>query len=177
MQTQSKKMHGAGGEENRPGNERTTAMFEGLLASRSVLPSASVLSPYSLLAFFFWVSPLQSSCLFLSTGFLHFLLPCSAYFICKKMKAKTERQSLLVYGFSFFLRFLPFFFLLCPVFCVFFLSLSGNWDGWRNGTAASAHSRWSLLLGTLKTMATPVVDLCSFYFLLFFIPFFSAPFR
>jgi hypothetical protein len=45
------------------------------------------------------------------------------------------------------------------------------------GVAASAHSRWSLLLGTLKTMATPVVDLCSFYFLLFFIPFFSAPFR
>jgi hypothetical protein len=33
-----------------------------------------------------------------------------------------------------------------------------------NGTAASAHSRWSLLLGTLKTMATPV--LCSFSFLL-----------
>jgi len=77
-------MQGAGGEENRTGSERTTAMFGGLLASRSVLPSASVLSPYSLLAFFFRVSPLQSSCLFLSTGFLHFLLPCSADFICKK---------------------------------------------------------------------------------------------
>jgi hypothetical protein len=49
----AKRMHGAGGEENRPGNERTTAMFEGLQASRSLLPSASVLSPYSLLAFFF----------------------------------------------------------------------------------------------------------------------------
>jgi len=35
-----------------------------------------------------------------------------------------------------------------------------------NGTAASAHSRWSLLLGTVKTMATPVDDLCSFSFLL-----------
>jgi hypothetical protein len=33
-----------------------------------------------------------------------------------------------------------------------------------NGTAASAHSRWSLLLGTLKMMATPVH--CSFSFLL-----------
>jgi hypothetical protein len=33
-----------------------------------------------------------------------------------------------------------------------------------NGTATSAHSRWSLLLGTLKTMATPVH--CSFSFLL-----------
>jgi hypothetical protein len=46
-------MHGAVGEENKPRNERTTAMFEGLLASRSVLPSASILSPYSLLVFFF----------------------------------------------------------------------------------------------------------------------------
>jgi len=157
-------MHGAGGEENRPGNERTTTMFEGLLASRSVLPSASVLSPYSLLAFFFWVSPLQSSCLFLSTGFLHFLLSLFCRFYMQKMKAKTERQSLLVYGFSFFLRFLPFFFSSVPssVFS-FSPSLVTEMDE-DNGTAASAHSRWSLLLGTLKTMATPV--LCSFSFLL-----------
>jgi len=140
-------------------------MFEGLLASRSVLPSASVLSLYSLLAFFFWVSPLQSSCLFLSTGFLQFLLPWSADFICKKMKAKTERQSLLVYGFSFFLRFLPFFFSSSVLFSVFSFSpsLVTKMDE-DNGTAASAHSRWSLLLGTLKTMATPVH--CSFSFLL-----------
>jgi len=158
-------MHGAGGEENRHGNERTTAMFEGLLASRLVLPFASVLSPYSLLAFFFWVSPLQSSCLSLSTGFLHFLLPCFADFIWKKKKAKTERQSLLVYGFSFFLRFLPFFSSSSVPFSVFSFppSLVTEMDE-DNGTAASAHSRWSLFLGTLKTMATPVH--CSFSFLL-----------
>jgi hypothetical protein len=29
-----------------------------------------------------------------------------------------------------------------------------------------AHSRWSLLLGTIKTIAMPVDDLCSFSFLL-----------
>jgi len=134
VQTQSKKMHGAGGEENRPGNERTTAMFEGLLASRSVLPFASALSSYSLLAFFFWASPLQSSFLSLSSGFLHFLLPCSADLICKnesKDRKAVPAGLWFLFFFLFFLRFLPFFFLLCLVFCVFFLSLSGNWDGWR----------------------------------------------
>jgi hypothetical protein len=35
-----------------------------------------------------------------------------------------------------------------------------------NGTAASAHSRWSLLLGTVKTLAMLVDDLYSFSFLL-----------
>ena len=134
VQTQSKKMHGAGGEENRPGNERTTAMFEGLLASRSVLPFASALSSYSLLAFFFWASPLQSSFLSLSSGFLHFLLPCSADLICKnesKDRKAVPAGLWFLFFFLYFLRFLHFFFLLCLVFCVFFLSLSGNWDGWR----------------------------------------------
>jgi len=108
-------------------------MFEGLLASPSVLLSTSALSPYSLLAFFFWVSPLQSSFLSLFTGFLHFLLPCSADFICKKWKQRPKGSpcwfmvSLLFFVFPA----LFFFLLLCPVFCVFFLSLSGNWDGWR----------------------------------------------
>jgi len=81
----------------------------------------------------------------------------------QKMKAKTERQSLLVYGFSFFLRFLPFFSSSSVPFSVFSFSpsLVTEMDE-DNGTAASAHSWWSLLLGTLKTMATPV--LCSFFF-------------
>jgi len=60
----------------------------------------------------------------------------------------------------------PFFFFSSSVpFSVFFFSpsLVTEMDE-DNGTAASAHSRWSLLLGTLKTMATPV--LCSFSFLL-----------
>jgi len=158
-------MHGAGGEENRPGNERTTAMFEGLLASRSVLPPASVLSPYSLLAFFFCVSPLQSSCLFLSTGFLHFLLPCSADFICKKWKQRPKGSPCWFMVFRFSCAFSLLFFSSFVPFSVFFLSpsLVTEMDE-DNGTAASAHSRWSLLLGTLKTMATPV--LCSFSFLL-----------
>ena len=97
--------------------------------------------------------------------FCTFFFPCSADFICKKMKAKTERQSLLVYGFSFFLCFLPFFFSSSVPSSVFSFSpsLVTEMDE-DNSTAASAHSRWSLLLGTLKTMATPV--LCSFSFLL-----------
>jgi len=78
----------------------------------------------------------------------------------QKMKAKTERQSLLVYGFSFFLRFLPFFFSSSVLFSVFSLSpsLVTEMDE-DNGIAASAHSWWSL-----KTMATPVH--CFFSFLL-----------
>jgi hypothetical protein len=40
--------------------------------------------------------PLQSSVLSLSSGFLHFFFPISAGFICKKMKAKTERDDELV---------------------------------------------------------------------------------
>jgi len=106
-------MHGARGEENRPENERTMAMFEGLLSNRSVLPSVSALSPYSLLAFFFWVSPLQSSSLSLSTGFLHFLLPCFTDLICRKMKAKTEKKSLLISGFSSPFHFFFFFLFYC----------------------------------------------------------------
>jgi len=170
VQTQSKKMHGAGGEENRPGNERTTVMFEGLLASPSVLPFASALSPYSLLAFFFWVSPLQSSFLSLSTDFLHFLLPCSADFICKKWKQRPKGSP------CWFMVSLLFF--VFPALSLFFFSSSVPFSVFSfspslviemdedNGTAASAHSRWSLLSGTVKTMATPVDDLCSFSFLL-----------
>jgi len=131
-------------------------MFEGLLASRSVLPSASILSPYSLLAFFFWVSPLQSSCLFLSTGFLHFLLPCSANFICKKWKQRPKGSPCWFMVFCFSCAFSLFFSSSVPFFVFSFSpSLVTKMDE-DNGTVASMHSRWSLLLGTLKMMATPV---------------------
>jgi len=58
----------------------------------------------------------------------------------------------------------PFFFVLFSVFS-FSPSLVIEMDK-DNGTAASAHSRWSLLLGTVKTLATLVDDLYSFSFLL-----------
>jgi len=157
-------MHGAGGEENRPGNERTTAMLEGLLASRSVLPSASVLS--SILC---WRSSSEFHLCNLRASF-SLLVFCTFFFhvlqiLYAKNENKTERQSLLVYGFLFFLRFLPLFFSSSVPFSVssFSPSLVNEMDE-DNGTAASAHNRWSLLLGTLKTMATPVH--CSFSFLL-----------
>jgi len=141
-------------------------MFEGLLGSRSVLPSASVFSPYSLLVFFFWVSPLQSSCLSLSTGFLHFFLPCSADFICKN-ESKDRKAVPAGLWFFVFPALSPFFFLLlCLVFCVFFLSLSGNWDGWRQRYCSFYVQPMVIASRTLKTMATPVDDLCSFSFLL-----------
>ena len=94
-------MHGARGEKNRVGNERTTTMFEGLLASRSVLLSASTLSPI------FSVGVLLLS--FISAIFfpptLSLLVFCTSFFpvlqiLFRKMKAKNERQSLLVSGFS-----------------------------------------------------------------------------
>jgi hypothetical protein len=86
------------------------------------------------------------------------------------MKAKTERQSLLVYGFSSFFCFscaFSLFFSSSVSFSVFSFSpsLVTEMDE-DNGTAASAHSRWSLLLGTVKTLATLVDDLYSFSFLL-----------
>ena len=87
------KMHGARGEENRPGNERTMAMFEGLLSNRSVLPSASALSPYSLLAFFFWVSPLQSSSLSLSLlVFCTFFFTILQILYAEKWKQRPKRS-------------------------------------------------------------------------------------
>jgi hypothetical protein len=67
----------------------------------------------------------------------------------------------------FFCIFVPLVILFSVLFSVFYFSpsLVTEMDE-DNGTATSAHSRWSLFLGTVKTMVTPVVDLCSFSFLL-----------
>jgi len=84
---------------------------------------------------------------------LSLLVFCTFFFpvlqiLYAKMKAKTERQSLLVYGFLFFLRFLLFFFSSSVSFSVFSFSpsLVTEMDE-DNGIAASTYSRWSLLLG------------------------------
>ena len=96
----AKNAHGAGGEENRPGNERITVAKACWLVDQCCRPLQ--LSPlYSLPFILCWRSsfefpPLQSSVLSLSSGFLHFFFPVSAGFICKKMKAKTERDDELV---------------------------------------------------------------------------------
>jgi len=128
-------------------------MFEGLLASRSVLLSASALPPIlcwrsssefhlcnlrsSLSLSLYWFSALSSS------------LFCRFYM--QKIKAKTERQSLLVYGFSSLFHFSCAFSLLFSSSVLFFVfsfspSLVTEMDE-DNDIVASAHSRWSLLLG------------------------------
>ena len=163
----AKRMHGAGGEENRPGNERTTAMFEGLLASRSVLPLLQLFPPI-----LFWRSSSELHlCNLRSSLFL--LVFCTFFFpVLQILYAKNESKDRkavpaglwFLFFFSFFLRFLHFFFVSFSVFS-FSPSLVTEMDK-DNGTAASAHSRWSLLLGTVKTLATLVDDLYSFSFLL-----------
>jgi len=80
---------------------------------------------------------------------LSFSLFCRFYM--QKIKAKIKRQSLLVYGFSSLFHFSCAFSLLFSssvLFSVFSLSpsLVTEMDE-DNGTAASAHIRWSLLLG------------------------------
>jgi len=76
-------------------DEGAAMLLKALLASRSVLPSVPALSPYSL--FVFWVLTFT---IFvpLSTGYLHFLLPCSADFICRKWSnRKAVLASFLVF--------------------------------------------------------------------------------
>jgi len=85
----------------------------------------------------YWFSALSSS------------LFCRFYM--QKIKAKTERQSLLVYGFSSLFHFSCAFSLLFSSSVLFFVfsfspSLVTEMDE-DNDIVASAHSRWSLLLG------------------------------
>jgi len=111
MQTQSKKMHGARGEENRPRNGSEEAALT-LKTWWLIGPFhlCQTFSSCSIFASVFWFFSFLCVFVTLSPWFLHFLLPCSAYVICRKMKAKTEKAVpawlWFLFLFSFFLLFL-----------------------------------------------------------------------
>ena len=146
------------GEESRPGG--------GSEEAAATLKACSSVSSLFLL-FYICVCFLVFSFLYvfvtLSLWFLHFLFPCFADFIYRKMKAKTEKESLLVYGFFFFSRFS------CSFFSSFFFVVclpkltSTQW--WRKETLCSLCFFLSLLTACLS---------CVFSCLSFFVfsPFF-----
>jgi len=111
MQTQSKKMHGARGEENRPRNGSEEAALTlktwWLIGPFHLCQTFSSCSIFASVFWFFLSSASSSPSL---PGSCTFSFPVLHMLYAEKWKQRPKRQSLLDYGFSFFSRFSCLFF-------------------------------------------------------------------